>query len=627
MWFLLRYSWVLIIYTVSSGLYIALINLHYKFDYLTDWFCNDFETINDVYDYIIVGAGSAGCVLAARLSEDPTVNILVIEAGGRPSALLDIPIAAPMLQKTPYDWQFYTEPQQNACLGLNEQRSPWPRGKVVGGTSRLNYLVYLRGHVADYDSWVSPDCQHWSRNEIRSYFKRAERQLGRYANDSVFHSTLGSIPVSDLLHTSGMMDGLLGAGEELGYKIGDLNSGETRFKGGFMATQSTTKDGSRFSADKLLIGRNNVKILPYTQVTKVLLRRNFEAYGVRAVRHGHRLTLRARREVILSAGTVGSPHLLLLSGIGPAKHLQELGITVAVDLPVGENLQDHVATGLDLVVTNQSSPLSWQTVVNPWNPISYLLGQGPMTHPGCEVVGMVNTLGRTDELPDLQFMALPGGLSSDAGVVLKRVMGITDKLWREYFAELVGTPVATLLPTVLHPHSRGCIKLRSKNPNDPPVIDPRYLSDPRDVQVLIRGLQLLVRLTETEAMRKIGGMVWSTPLPPCAHLPLFTPPYWECYIRHITVTAYHFVGTCRMGSENDATAVVDHMLQVHKTSRLRVVDASVMPTMPSANINAAVMMIAEKAADLIKAHWHLQSLQVCHLQDVFLTRPTNCRHH
>ncbi|XP_046660187.1 glucose dehydrogenase [FAD, quinone]-like [Homalodisca vitripennis] len=613
MWFISRFLWILFVYTFSSWIYVSIVKLNYNLEYLGNWLTVKNEPSVKTYDYIIVGAGSAGCVLAARLSEN--ASVLLIEAGGKPLALYDIPLTAPMLQLTPYNWQYKTEPQDNACLGLVDRRSVWPRGKILGGTGRLNYMVYLRGHPADFDGWQSNVSDHWSRDEIAGYFKRSEKQIGSFVNDSKYHSTKGPLPVSDLQYASGLVQGLLGASRELGLGVGDLNGAAGGF--GFMETQASCQNGARYSSDYMLSGRDNITILLHTHVTKVLLRENYEAYGVRCERHGHHFTIEARREVILSAGTIGTPQILMLSGIGPARHLRRHKIKVAVDLPVGDNLQDHVSTGVDLVITNQSSPISWKTVVNPLSPLQYLFGKGPMTHPGCEVVGLVhaNLDEQADRPPDLLYMALPGGLSSDAGVVLKMAMGIDDKLFRDYFAELVGTPVATLLPTVSHPHSRGCLRLRSSNYRDAPIINPRYLSHPQDVEVLIKGLELLVKLTETKAMAAIGGRVYTKPLPPCAHHEFASYSYWECYVRHLTLTTYHPVGTCKMGLNSDPTTVVDHTLRVHRTSRLRVVDASVMPTLPSANTNAVVTMIAEKAADLIISDWEQRKDIPCCTED------------
>lgn len=621
MWFYLQYFGIFLVYSLSSVFYSIFVHVHYKFDELNDWACHDFEKpVEKLYDYIVVGAGTAGSIVAARLSENPAHSVLLIEAGGRPSPLFSIPITAPMLQLTPYDWQYKTVPQDGACLGLVEKRSVWPRGKILGGSSRLNYMMYLRGHPRDYDSWKSKDCKHWTERDILYYFKRSENQKGRYANDTRYHMTRGPASVSDLRFTSSMAKSLINAAVELGLPDQDLNG--VGQGDGFMETQITAENGHRWSTDMFLNNKQNVKILTHAFVEKILLYKGFEAYGVRYIKHGKKYTVQARRTVVLSAGTIGSPHLLMVSGIGPRQHLEQHKIKVLVDLPVGENLKDHVATGLDLVTLNQSTPLAAATILNPLNAYNYFMkGSGPLTFPGCEVVGTAyssSVRNKSVSPPDLQIMALPGGLSSDAGVVLMKAMGISHKLWKEYFVNLVGTSVATFLPTILHPKSSGYVHLSSKRITDPPVINPQYLSHPDDVETLIKGVQLLIQLANTTAMKHIRSSVYQQPLPGCENYEFGSKRYWECYVRHLTITAYHPVGTCKMGSSEDRTTVVDHYLRVHSTSRLHVVDASIMPTLPSANINAAVMMIAEKGADVIKAHWHLQNLQRCSVVEVFI---------
>ncbi|XP_075231530.1 alcohol dehydrogenase [acceptor]-like [Lycorma delicatula] len=613
------YCWILLVYSFCASLFTVFIYLHYGFDKLSSWITDD--SVENVYDYVIVGAGTAGSIVAAGLATDPDVSVIILEAGGSPSPLFDIPLSAPMLQLTPYDWQYKTVPQRYSCFGLTDKVSPWPRGKILGGSSRLNYMVYVRGHCNDYNTWSSDDNEEWTCNEAMKYFRRSERQTGRYHNNYDTHSRFGSVAVSDLKLNSPFADALLAAALELGFKPNiDLNTCNNT---GFMKVQSTTLNGSRFSTDKLLYNKKNIKILTNSHVEKVLLRRGYEAWGVRYWKRRQMRIVQARRAVILSAGTVATPQILMLSGIGPQRHLDKHGIKTFVNLPVGDNLQDHVATGLDIIKLNSSSPIWHTTMTNPKYAYDYFVkSEGPFTFPGCEIVGLMHSpfiKSVNNTPPDIQIMTLPAGLSTDAGVVLRKAMGINNLLWKNYFAPLVGQSVGTMLATLLHPKSRGVVRLRSSDPFELPIIDPQYLSHPDDLHTLSKGMEILVDLIETRAMKRVNGHLNRQIMPGCEAFTFGTKAYWGCYIRHLTLTAYHPVGTCKMGMKNDKTSVVDTTLRVHNTNHLFVVDASVMPTLPSSNINSVVMMIAEKAVDIIRRMWFLQKSK-CLKSDILLQR-------
>lgn len=583
----IKYYWILYIYCTSAGIFSLFLFIHKQCADTKDWNIHDLEDIsNKEYDFIVVGGGSAGSLVAAELAKDKKSEILLLEAGGTASTLHDIPLIAPMLQRTHCDWQYQTVPQKNACLALHERVSRWPMGKILGGTSRLNYMIYLRGHPTDFDSWPG-----WSWADVLYYFKRSEQHKGRYASDRRAHGDSGPIYVSDIPYPTELSDLLLQAASANGFiSNADLNS-FVPIKGSLMKTQVTGKDGSRWSTDQVLekLG-NNIQILTNSIVEKVLLRKGFEAYGVVFRRKGVKVKAIARKAVILSAGVIGSPKILMLSGIGPPDHLQNLNIKPKISLPVGDNLQDHLTTGLDLVFLNVSLPMSWKSILNSFqNTYQYIVhGTGILTHPGTDVIGLFHTDG--GPTPDVQIMALPAGLSTDAGVVLARAMGISQTIWKNYFSHFTGEQVVTILPVLLHPQSRGTVRLRSKNPDDSPIIDPQYLSHPYDVKTLIRGIRLVEKL-----VREMPGASFNQKMMPGCEWALFgSDQYWECYIRHVTLTCYHPCGTASIGK------VVDPSLRVYNTNRLYVIDASVMPTLTSGNINAVVMMIAEKGADMIK---------------------------
>nr|CAD7258096.1 unnamed protein product [Timema shepardi] len=517
-----------------------------------------------------VGGGSAGSVVAARLAKSGKNSVLLIEAGPDCSSrLLNIPVFSPLLLGSKLDWSYKTQPQFDACLGLDNNASLWPRGKVLGGSSRINNIVYMRGHSRDYDSWGDSS---WSHQEVHNYFPH------RTTNGNVSESELlrGFLPVNELPWTTDLSGAMLRAGEQLGYTMADLNA--------------------------------------------VLLSDKYEAYGVQYRRFGHVGRVRARKAVILCAGTVGSSKILMLSGMGPKHHLQSLKIPLIQDLPVGQNLQDHVTTGLDLVILNQTLPLNVANIASLSSALDYLFyGTGPWTSPGCEAVAVVHSDLSDPETdpPDLQLMAIPSGASSDDGAHLYTTVGITDKVWQGYFAALSGQQVASFLPVLLHPKSKGEILLRDGDPNSLPLINPRYLTHQRDVDTLYRGILLIKKIISTPAMQSLGASLNPNIMPGCEQYLFDSEDYWKCYIRHLTLTAYHPVGTCKMGPKSDPSSVVDFDLRVHNSHHLYVIDASIMPSLPSGNINAAVVMIAEKGVEIVERYWAHQAM-VCHKREVFL---------
>ncbi|XP_076678536.1 glucose dehydrogenase [FAD, quinone] isoform X3 [Andrena cerasifolii] len=526
-----------------------------------------------VYDYVVVGAGTAGASLSAKLAKYG-YKTLLLEAGGVAPPFLDIPLLAPLIQNTPYDWQYATVPQENACKGLINNQSKWPMGKILGGTSRLNYMLYVRGHPTDYDKWF-PD--------FTAFCLEPTTESG------------GPMPVSELKWHSNVADVILKGLEELQQDIGDINK---NFRNGFMKAQLSMEDGRRWSTDKLLHTdlKNKLTVITHAHVEKVLMESS-RAVGVQFSALSERFKATARKGVILSAGAIGTPKILMLSGIGPRKHLEDLEIDVISDLPVGQHLVDHVLTGVDLVMFNRSIGLSMMDTLNPVSAINYFLfGEGPWTSAGVDILGTFHSSFQQNKssAPDLQLMVMPLGLSKDNGIVLRKAMGISDEVYNEYFVPISHNNTITIAPVLLHPKSKGEVKLRSKNPLDSPLIDPRYLSNKDDVAILVDGLQFVKKLVGTNAMKSAGASVYEKHFPGCQDQAFGSTKYWECYVQHLTLTSYHPAGTCRMGD------VVDQTFRVHGTENLYVIDASVFPSLPSGNINAAVIMLAEKAARMFK---------------------------
>ncbi|CAK9807506.1 Glucose dehydrogenase [FAD, quinone] [Anthophora quadrimaculata] len=580
-----------IIFTVTVLtvlLFSGYLNLVYFFDIYKQRFFNidDFQ----LYDFIVVGAGTAGATLATRLAEYG-YKVLLLEAGGAAPPFLDIPLLAPLIQNTPYDWQYTTVSQQNACKGLKNKQSKWPMGKLLGGTSRLNYMLYVRGHPLDYNEWLS-DFTGNLKNMLLPYIGTCCYSLKIFLEPVIKNS--GPMHISDLKWDTGLADTILKGLQELHQDIGNINDD---LKIGFMKAQLSIENGKRWSTDKLLYGhtKNNLTIITHAHVQKVLMESK-SAVGVQFIVLNKTYKAIAKEGVVLSAGTVGTPKILMLSGIGPRKHLQDLKINVINDLPVGQHLVDHILTGIDLVMLNVSIGLSMINTLNPMSALDYFFfGEGPWTFTGVEVLGTFHSSFQQNKssIPDLQIMVMPLGLSKDNGVVLKKAMGISEKVYNEYFSPISHKDTITIAPVLLHPRSKGEIKLSSRDSSDPPLIDPNYLSNKDDIAILIDGLRFVKKLVETNAMKSIGASIYEKHFPGCENETFDSTKYWECYIQHLTLTSYHPAGTCRMGD------VVDQMFRVYHTKNLYVVDASVFPSLPSGNINAAVLMVAEKAARII----------------------------
>ncbi|XP_050316274.1 glucose dehydrogenase [FAD, quinone]-like isoform X2 [Anthonomus grandis grandis] len=579
--------------------YIYLYNfILYKFFYRDD--------PNNTYDYIIVGAGSAGSILANRLSKNSQDKLLLLEAGMIDNDILHIPSIGLLLQQTEFDWQYKTVPQQNACMGLTGNVSLWPMGKIFGGTSMLNNMLYVRGHQHDYDEWFK-NKSDYSIADIWQYFKKIE-------NDKAKSCTERPVYLSDLTFTTILPKIMLKAAETLGYSTIEDNYNCVP---GFNIPKANLYQGKRWtSADSLKWPkRDNLSIKTSCIVEKVLFKGNFEAYGVQYNCLGSTYKAFASKAVILSAGVVGSPKILMLSGIGPKAHLKSLGITPIINLPVGENLQDHVTTGFDLVLLNQSLGIGIPEMISPVSIYDYFInGAGPWSTTGCEVMAFFNTL-KNFGSPDLQFMVMPLGISEDNGHYLRRLV---DQLWSTYFSKITKKTM-TILPVLLHPKSKGSVRLASKDFKDLPLIDPQYLSDPRDVEVLLNGIKIIQRLVKTKEFQELGAEFNNLVLPECAMNKFNTKSYWECYIRHLTITAYHPVGTCKMGSRDDESAVVDFDFKVKGTNKLYVADGSVLPTQSSGNINGPIMMLAEMAADLVRKNYYL-SFKKCSFFDIFIPK-------
>ncbi|XP_060076751.1 glucose dehydrogenase [FAD, quinone]-like [Ylistrum balloti] len=566
----------------------------------------DGSKLETSYDYIIVGAGSSGSVLASRLTEDPGNDVVLLEAGGSDETNPNVykAGAAPMLMKSDEDWEYYTVPQKHACFAMNEQRSYWPRGRVLGGSSSLNWMVYVRGNRHDYDSWAEEGCEGWSYKDVLPYFIKSEDiQIDEF-KQSDYHGKGGPLPVTRPNITP-MHELYLRAGRDLGYNVSDCN-GEDQI--GFCWMQSTIKNGERWSSYRSFIkphlDRPNLHVRLNTYTTKVIIKNN-KAIGVECIRNGKKFQVYARKEVILSAGAVNTPQLLMLSGVGPKKHLQELGIPVLADLPVGENLQDHFMIPI-MYRINITGPLTAELMMSSWATKQYeYFGTGPWSATALEAMAFLyrdfSKKKDSGENADIQLHTFSAhGSTPD----MKNFFPVNykEEVKDQLYTETDKVRTIVFSPTILHPKSKGTIRLQSRDPFDYPHIDPHYLEDPDDVQLAIQSIRFVEKLIDTDTFRSIGTDV-SYPSPfhkLCSQYDFRSDRFWECYVRHFTLTVYHPTSTCRMGNKDDPSAVLDPQLRVKGIFGLRVADASVMRNVPSGNTNAPAIMIGEKVADMIR---------------------------
>ncbi len=524
------------------------------------------------FDYVIVGGGSAGCVVASRLSEDPHVRVCLLEAGGTGcGALVRVPLGMVLTVPAPFiNWGFKSVPQRE----LNGRRLYQPRGRVLGGSSAINAMIYTRGHPADYDAWAAAGNPGWSWAEVLPYFKRAEANARLHDE---YHGADGPLPVSDSFTDNPMHQVFLDAAQQAGFAITpDFNGTRQEGVGVYQVTQ---RAGERWSAARAYLephlSRPNLAVLTGARARRVLFSGR-RATGIEYRRGGQVETAGACAEVILSAGTFQSPQLLLLSGVGDGEALRHHGIEVRQHLPgVGANLQDHLdytlihrARSLDLIGASPRGMARFLREIRRYRRER----RGMLASNVAEAGGFLRT-DATLPRPDVQLHFCVA--------VVHRHGRTLQHLWHGY----------SLHVCVLRPHSRGRVTLANAAPETAPLIDPAYLSDPRDLDVMVLGFRLARRILEAPAFTPYRTQeLFSAGAESDADI--------RTLIRARAETIYHPVGSCRMGGDHDA--VVDATLRVRGVENLRVVDASIMPTLIGGNTHAPAVMIAEKAADFIR---------------------------
>ena len=517
------------------------------------------DALSRAYDYVIVGAGSAGCVLASRLSEDPDVSVVVLEAGGNDRQVeIQTPLFFPAVFKSAIDWDLLGEPEP----GLGGRRMYLPRGRVLGGSGSINAMIYIRGNRADFDEWAALGCHGWSYEDVLPYFRRSEdNERGADA----FHGAGGPLSVSDSRSMHPLVDTMIEAAAQAGHERNpDFNGARQEGAGRFQLTQ---RDGLRWStADAFLHparSRPNLTVITGALSTRILFEGD-RAVGVEVVHDDAPVQIRAEREVILSAGAYQSPVLLMLSGIGPADQLAPMGIDVRVELPVGENLQDHCMANLNYLTDEQGlfgtlTPANLELLAD---------GRGPLTSNGPEGAAFIRTRPGLDGR-DIEFHFSPS-LFFDEGLTAPHDHGYCFG------------------PVVIKPTGRGYVRLRTPRPDSKPLVLCNFLATEEDRASMIAGTRAAMAIAAQPALAAVLREPFVAPASDSEEDIM-------AFIRTAAQTVYHPTSTCAMGS------VVDSQLRVRGVQGLRVADASVMPTITRGNTNATTIMIAEKASDLIRS--------------------------
>lgn len=508
---------------------------------------------------------------------------------------------------TKEDWVYKTQPQEGACRGYKTKRCAWPRGKTLGGSSSINGMFYVRGNKLDYDEWAASGNKGWSYEEVLPYFKKSEK-LSHYTEEqSKYHGYDGYLTVENEENLSSLENLVIKGAVELGLKNStDINGADQM---GISKSYTTTRNGLRCSTARAFLSpvknRKNLHVIKNAHATKlVFIPGTNKIKGVLLNQNGKDIFVKAMKEVIVSSGAINSPQLLLLSGIGPQKHLKNLGIEVKADLPVGENLQDHLFVPIFYTVPGDNELASLANVAGAF--AQYILKhEGPLAGISPHrVIGFWNTTDSQATSPDIQnhYLIFPAGINNMLNMFEKH--DFSDEIQQKFEAMNKKQSTMVVYNVLLKPKSRGKITLKSKNPMDKPLIYANYFDNLEDMKTVIKGMkQFTLKLGETNAFKEAGFKLEWLEINACKKYDKNSDGFIDCISRQLTFSLYHPVGTVKMGAPNDRSAVVDPELRVNNVEGLRVVDASIMPSIVRGNTNAPSIMIGEKGADMIIKHW------------------------
>ncbi|XP_035432780.2 ecdysone oxidase-like [Spodoptera frugiperda] len=567
---------------------------------------------SDEFDFIIIGAGSAGSVVANRLSEIEDWNILLLEAGGDPPITSDIPGLQTLLYGSKHDWQYKTVNNGITSQGLKDGSVGWTKGKMLGGSSSINALAYVPGNTQDYQNWYDAGNEEWSVEDVQRCFKKLEslqnKKMLQDPNIKDVYGHNGPLIINRYNHTlRTYTDHVIESWDKIGFKrVSDLKA--ANFLGSGIITATAT-NGVRQSTNKAYLqpikDRSNLVIMKDTLVTKILINDTaLSAYGVEVEKNGEKKVYYASKEIILSAGSVSSPQLLMLSGVGPKEHLESYNIETLVDSPmVGQNLQDHALLPITIYA---NAPGEQSLLELTGEVLKYItkregyLAQSSIITDGAAFYSTIENA----TFPNIQNHLT---IINKNNILLKSVLQVAfhyndavvdsitnlNKNHALYFFENI----------LLHPYSKGNIALQSNDPKDAPLIYANYFDDSRDLDVAVAGIKMATKILDTPYFKKINAFLGSMDVPECNEYELDSEDYWRCICINLVTSIFHPMGSCKMGSDI-STSVVNSRLQVHGVNNLRVIDAGVFPSTISGNINGACIMVGERGSELIKEDYN-----------------------